>query len=35
VRLGAALRARAIERFSLERTADLLVELYRDVLRRG
>jgi glycosyltransferase involved in cell wall biosynthesis len=34
-RLGAALRARAIERFSLDRTADLLVELYRDVLRRG
>jgi hypothetical protein len=32
---GAAVRARAIERFSLERTADLLVELYRDVLRRG
>jgi L-malate glycosyltransferase len=35
VRLGAALRARAIERFSLDRTADLLVALYRDVLRRG
>jgi hypothetical protein len=32
---GGAVRARAIERFSLERTADLLVELYRDVLRRG
>jgi hypothetical protein len=32
---GAAVRARAIERFSLDRTADLLVTLYRDVLRRG
>jgi hypothetical protein len=29
------LRARAIERFSLDRTADLLVDLYRNVLRRG